>query len=168
MAMTFLPFHEESGPLESLRDTPPSSEISICKEQPSTPPLSEIFICKEEPGNEPNYAVEKEADRDDAGYIPTWKYRLHQLLPLSSIFAIGAYWLYFAFRVWFTVAAQRLGHTVYPMAWLFISIEFGAGCETPDIPRIHFHGCLLMRISYSTSSAYSIVANFVNQASPPP
>lgn len=131
---------------DSPLDTPTLSEISICKEQPNTPtpPLSVISICKEQHGVEPQYTVEKYAEKDDAGYVPAWKSRLHKLLPLTSASAIAAYWLYFAFRVRYTVAAQNLGHTVYPVAWLFLSIEFGVACETPDVPRVFLHGCLLM------------------------
>ena len=165
------PFSQEgSRRFDSPLDTPTLSEISICKEQPNTPtpPLSEISICKEQHGVEPQYTVEKYAEKDDAGYVPTWKTRLHRLLPLTSAIAIGAYWLYFAFRVRYTVAAQNLGHTVYPVAWLFLSIEFGVACETPDGPRILLRGCLLMHLSHSTGGAYSIVAMSLVHASPPP
>lgn len=133
-----------------------------------TPALSEISICKEEPGEETTYAVEKLEDKDDAGYVAPWKLRLHRLLPLTSALAIASYWLYVAFRVRYTVAAQNLRHTVYPVAWLFLSIELGVACEPPDIPRNNFHECLLMQISHSTRSAYSTVASSLVQTSPPP
>ncbi|CAD6590774.1 MAG: hypothetical protein ASARMPRED_004999 [Alectoria sarmentosa] len=137
MAMTYIPegsTREGSIREESPRDTPPSSEICICKEQPSTteisfskegPTTTEISISKEQPSVEQNYAVEKLNDKDDAGYVRSWKVRVNQLLPFTSLTAICSYWLYFAFRVRYTVAAQRLKHTVYPVAWLFLSIELG-------------------------------------------
>lgn len=153
MDVTYVPSREGSIRKGSPQDTPPSSAISICKEQPSDGPC---------------YAVQRYDDKDDAGYVPTWKHRLNKLLPLTSFCAISAYWLYFSFRVVYTVAAQNLKHTVYPVAWLFLSIELGVACEPPDIPRSHFRGCLLMRISHSTSTAHSIVAMYLDQASPPP
>lgn len=110
-----------SRPLESAEDTPALSIISICKEQASI---------------ETNYIVEKLDNKDHAGYVATWKDKLNQLLPISSACAIASYWLYFSFRVRYTVAAQNLRHTVYPVAWLFLSIELGVACETPEIPRI--------------------------------
>lgn len=181
MAMTYIPegsTREGSIREESPRDTPPSSEIFICKEQPSTteisfskeePTATEISISKEQSSVEPSYAVEKFADKDDAGYVPSWKVRVNQLLPFTSLTAICSYWLYFAFRVRYTVAAQRLKHTVYPVAWLFLSIELGVACEPPDVPLIQFSlECLLMQLSHSTSTAYPDVAMSLDQASPPP
>ena len=127
-----------------------------------TPALSEISICKEHADLEPSYAVEKCAVHDDDGYVPKWKLRVNSLLPFTSACAIGSYWLYIAFRVRYTVEAQNLRHTVYPVAWLFISIELGVACEPSDILRIHIHGCMLMQIYYSTSSAYPIIAMFLD------
>lgn len=157
MATIYVPSQEGSTPL---------SEISICKEEASAEPS--IHAVEPTYTIESTYAVEKIGDMDNAGYVATWKLRLNRLLPLSSVCAIAAYWLYFAFRVRYTVAAQELRHTVYPVAWLFISIELGVACKPPDILRIFSHGCLLMRISYSTSSANSTIAMFLDQTSPPP
>lgn len=139
--------------LESAEDTPAMSEISICKEKPSV---------------ESSYVIEKYDDKDNAGYVATWKERLHRLLPLTSLTAIAAYWLYFAFRIRYTAAAQREGHTIYPVAWIFIAVEFGVSCEPLDISRIHSYECLLMQISHSTVAAYSTVAMFIVHESFPP
>ncbi|KAF6227974.1 hypothetical protein HO133_007702 [Letharia lupina] len=114
MATIYAPSQEGSTPL---------SEISICKEEASAEPS--IHAVEPTYTIESTYAVEKIGDMDNAGYVATWKLRLNRLLPLSSVCAIAAYWLYFAFRVRYTVAAQELRHTVYPVAWLFISIELG-------------------------------------------
>lgn len=172
-----VPSQEGSRHFDSPQDTPPLSEIFLCKEQPSvpseegsrrfdsaqdTPRFSEIFLCKEQPGDEPAYVVEKFEDQDDAGYVATWKTRLNRLLPFSSSLAIASYWLYFAFRVRYTVAAQALGHAVYPVAWLFLSIETGVACEYPGYPSNSSYECRLMRISHSTSTAYSVVAMFLD------
>ena len=135
--------------LGSPEDTPAMSEISLCKEtamtdtEPDvprrlesaedTPALSEISLCKEKASEESSYVIEKYDDEDNAGYVATWKKRLHRLMPLTSAIAIGAYWLYFAFRIRYTAAAQTLGHTVYPVAWIFIGIEFGVACEPPHV-----------------------------------
>ena len=139
---------EGSRRFDSQQDTPTLSEIFLSKEQPGetseegsrrydsaqdTPRFSEIFLCKEQPSPEACYVVKKFEEKDDAGYVPNWKDQLNRLLPFSSSLAIAAYWLYFAFRVRYTVAAQELGHTVYPVAWLFLSIETGVACESPNI-----------------------------------
>ena len=138
---------EDSRRFDSQQDTPTLSEIFLSKEQPGetseegsrrydsaqdTPRFSEIFLCKEQPSPDGCYVVKKFEEKDDAGYVPNWKDQLNRLLPFSSSLAIAAYWLYFAFRVRYTVAAQELGHTVYPVAWLFLSIETGVACESPD------------------------------------
>lgn len=151
--------------LESPEYTPAMSEISLCKEKPGdestyvtdiprrlesaedTPALSEISLCKEKPSDESSYVVEKYDDRDNAGYVSTWKERVHRLMPLTSMIAICAYWLYFAFRIRYTAAAQQIGHTVYPVAWIFIGIEFGVACEPLDVSQLHSFECLLIRIS---------------------
>ena len=134
---------EESSP----QDTPARSEIATIdvpsQEESSpqdsspqdTPALSEIYISKEEPGFQPSYAIEKIDNKDNVGQVATWKLRLHSLLPFSSACAIAAYWLYIAFRVRYTVAAQNQRHTIYPVAWLFVSIELGVACEPPYIFR---------------------------------
>ena len=186
MAMPYESSQEEPRHLTSSQYTPALSEVSTSKEQPSemampyvpsqedrrrlesaqdTPALSEISFSKEHPIEETNYAVEKFEKRDNAGYVATWKYRVNKLLPLTSAVAIGSYWLYLAFRVRYTVAAQRIHHRVYPMAWIFLAIEVGVACEFPYIPRTHVHGRLLMRISHSASIAHSIDAMFRDQAS---
>lgn len=131
-----------------MTDLTPEDSKSFESPQ-DTPALSEIYVIKEHPAIEKTYAVRKYEDKDNAGYIPTWKARLHRLLPLSSACAIASYWLYIAFRVRYTVAAQQLRHTIYPVAWLFVSIELGVACEPPDIfSNFHLPGCLLMDISY--------------------
>ena len=114
---------------------PASEKGSNCSESPQTAsPVSESSLYKEQPSVDPSFVVEKYHDKDDAGYVATWKTRLNQLLPLTSLTAIAAYWLYVTLRVRYTVAAQRLRHTVYPVAWIFLSIEVGVACERPDTP----------------------------------
>ena len=117
---------------------------------PSLSPSPEPPLYKEHPSPEPGYVVGKFHDKDDAGYFPTWKNRLHRLLPLTSIFTICTYWLYVSLRVMYTVAAQRVGHTVYPVAWIFLAIEVGVACEPSDVPAVPLRGCMLMRVSHST------------------
>lgn len=128
--MTEVSSKGELASLKSPQDTSPSSEtISICKEQ----------LCVE-----PTYAVEKYHDKDDAGYVVPWKKRLHQLLPLTSVTAIGAYWLYVAFRVRYTIALQRARNIVFPVAWIFLTIEVGVARKASHTPRMSLHRCLLM------------------------
>ena len=122
-AMIYVHPKEKSASLESSQDVCPPLESSTGKEQLS---------------GEPIYAVEKYHDKDDAGYVATWKKRLHALLPLSSVIAITAYWLYFTFRVRYTLALQRVDDTVFPVAWIFLATEVGIACETSPTPRIPF------------------------------
>lgn len=70
------------------------------------------------------YVIEKLNKHDDVDLLPMWKRRLHRLAPLFTIAAVGGYFTYFAFRIIFTVSAQRAFHKVYVMAWLFIAAEF--------------------------------------------
>ena len=121
MGMTGTPSQERSNRSESPQDTPELSEISNSKETLRV---------------EPSYAVEKLEAKDNAGYVATWRERLHQLLPVTSVAAMAAYFLYVTYRITCTVTAQRVHHTVYPVAWTFLCIEFGVACERPDIPRI--------------------------------
>ena len=156
--MAYVPSNEGSSSVDSPQDASPSPGPSIYKEQPSV---------------EPSFAVEKYNDKDDAGYITTWRIRLHRLLPLTSLSAIAAYWLYLTLRVRYTVAAQHVRHTVYPMAWIFLAIEAGVACESSNIPWVpfhgcHFHACLLMRESHSAISASATAAILLVQDSPPP
>ena len=152
-AVTDVSSKEELASLESPQDTSPSSEtVSICKEQLRV---------------EPTYAVEKYHDKDDAGYVAPWKKRLHSLLPLTSVTAIGAYWLYVAFRVRYTIALQRVRHTVFPVAWIFLTIEVGVARKASHTPRMILHGFLLMRTLYSTITALPILAIILYQDSPP-
>lgn len=76
-----------------------------------------------------SYTVEKYAEKDDAGYVAKWKDRLHHLLPFTTLTTVATYWVYVAFRVRCTVAAQRIRHTVYPISWIFLAIEVGVACE---------------------------------------
>ena len=123
MEMTCTPSQEGSRRSESPQDASRSSEFSNSKENLRV---------------EPSYAVEKLEDKDNAGYVATWKERLHQLLPLTSVAAIATYLLYVTYRIRCTLAAQGVYHTVYPVAWTFLCVELGVACERSDIPRISF------------------------------
>ena len=148
--------HAESSPEESSQEVIPEKEPSLKKhylEESSrgelsqqgsvrsessqgTPPSSESSICKEKPSVEPGYVVEQLDDKDNAGYFTYWKYRLNQLLPLTAVSAIAAYWLYITYRVRCTVITQRTNHTIYPVAWLFLAVEVGVASKPSDDPRL--------------------------------
>ncbi|KAL8802988.1 MAG: hypothetical protein Q9200_006398 [Gallowayella weberi] len=88
-------------------------------------PLPEICSLNENPFSDPFYAVEKLEDQDDAGYVTTWRRKLHQMLPLTTFAALATYLLYFVFRIIVTVDSQRAEHNFFPVAWIFIAIETG-------------------------------------------
>lgn len=69
------------------------------------------------------YKVEKLRGHDDAELLPTWKRRLTRFAPLCTFLAASAYFVYFSFRIYYTVSAQQAYRKVYVMAWLFIATE---------------------------------------------
>ena len=83
---------------------------------------------------DPKYTIEKYEDNDDAGYVTTWRWWLHRILPLTTFVAVVAGLLYFVFRIRYTVQSQRASHSVYPMAWIFILVEAGVAGESFLLP----------------------------------
>lgn len=71
-----------------------------------------------------DYVVREIAKHDDIALMKPWKRKLHYMAPLFTIAAMGGYFTYYAFRIYFTVDAQRTNGTVYAMAWFFIAAEF--------------------------------------------
>ncbi|EON68177.1 hypothetical protein W97_07326 [Coniosporium apollinis CBS 100218] len=69
------------------------------------------------------YMVEKIHEHDDGDRLPHWKKVLNRFGPLATALAMASYFLYFGFRIYYTLAAQREYHKVYVMAWLFIAAE---------------------------------------------
>lgn len=69
--------------------------------------------------------VERLHGKDDIDHMPTWKRRINRLTPFFSMIAVGAYWVYFSFRIRYTIAAQAVAHKVFVMAWIFIAVEIG-------------------------------------------
>lgn len=74
--------------------------------------------------NDTEYIIAELAKHDDNALISPWKRRLHRMTPLFTILALSGYYVYYAFRIYYTVEAQRAYGKVFPMAWLFISAEF--------------------------------------------
>ena len=124
-----------------------TSTLNFLKSPQDSSPSLGPPLYKEHPSPEPGYAVQKFDDRDDAGSVPAWKSRLNQLLPFTAVFTICTYWLYVALRVMYTIAAQRVGHTIYPVAWIFLGIEVGVACEPSHVPPVPLRGCTLMQVS---------------------
>ena len=69
--------------------------------------------------------VERVHGKDDIDHLPTWKRRINKCTPVFSLIAVAAYWVYFAFRIKYTIAAQHAANRVYAMAWTFIAVEMG-------------------------------------------
>lgn len=74
---------------------------------------------------EPLCLVERVHGTDDIDHLPVWKRRINKCTPLFSVVAVTAYWVYFAYRIKYTVAAQREYKKVFGMAWTFIAVELG-------------------------------------------
>ncbi len=119
----------------AMADIPSEEGLKRSDSPQDASQLSEISICKEQLGEELEYAVKKLEDKDNAGYVATWKNRLHQLLPLTSVSSIAAYWLYATFRVRCTIAAQRASHIIYPMAWIYLGVEVGVSRESAGVSQ---------------------------------
>lgn len=75
--------------------------------------------------SEPVCLVERLHSKDDIDHLPAWKRRLNKFTPFFSLIAVAAYWVYFAFRIKYTVAAQHAANRIFAMAWTFIAVEMG-------------------------------------------
>ncbi|KAG4429426.1 hypothetical protein IFR05_015089 [Cadophora sp. M221] len=69
--------------------------------------------------------VERLHLNDDVDHMPKWKKRVNRLTPISSFLAVVSYWIYFAFRIQYTIAAQRVANRIFVYAWIFVVIEMG-------------------------------------------
>lgn len=61
--------------------------------------------------------------RDDHEFMPGWKRKLFFLAPLLNLINLALYWLYFALRIKYVIAAQKASNSTFPLAWVFIAIE---------------------------------------------
>lgn len=73
--------------------------------------------------------VQRVHGTDDIDHLPTWKRRVNKLTPFFSVVAVASYWVYFVFRIKYTLAAQRANNEIYAMAWTFIAVEMGVACK---------------------------------------
>ena len=76
-----------------------------------------------------SYIIETLHKHDDIEFLPGWKRTIYKLSPLFTFLAIGAYFLYYAYRIHCTVVAQRAYHKIYVMAWIFIAAEGCVACK---------------------------------------
>lgn len=74
--------------------------------------------------NDTEYVIAELAKHDDVALLSPWKRKLHRMAPLFTLSALGGYYVYYAFRIYYTVEAQRAYGKVFPMAWVFIAAEF--------------------------------------------
>ena len=80
--------------------------------------------------NPASYTIETLHKHDDVELLSLWKRRLYRLSPLFTFLAVGAYFLYYSYRIHCTIIAQRAYHKVYVMAWLFIAAEGCVACKS--------------------------------------
>ncbi|KAF2091600.1 glycosyltransferase family 2 protein [Saccharata proteae CBS 121410] len=88
-----------------------------------------------------SYTVEKLHSHDDVDLLPLWKRRLHHFAPVFTVLSLGAYFLYFTFRIMYTLKAQAKYHHVYVIAWFFISAEISV-----VIPAMFHHTFSLLAV----------------------
>ncbi|KAF1348178.1 nucleotide-diphospho-sugar transferase [Delphinella strobiligena] len=74
--------------------------------------------------NDTEYVIAELAKHDDVALLAPWKRKLHRMAPLFTLVALGGYYVYYAFRIYYTVEAQRAYGKTFPMAWVFIGAEF--------------------------------------------
>ncbi|KIY02355.1 uncharacterized protein Z520_02493 [Fonsecaea multimorphosa CBS 102226] len=70
-----------------------------------------------------DYLIQRLAKHDDIERLSRLKRLVYRLRPILIIFSAAANWLYFAFRVKFTLDAEHVAHRTFWMAWAFIIIE---------------------------------------------
>ncbi|KKY21460.1 putative glycosyl [Phaeomoniella chlamydospora] len=68
-------------------------------------------------------AIARLHERDDVGFLPTWKRYLYKLAPFLTVLTLALYWLYFGLRIYCVQAAQEQENRTFPLAWIFIGIE---------------------------------------------
>jgi hypothetical protein len=73
--------------------------------------------------------VERLHLKDDVDHMPMWKRRINRLTPISSMMAVISYWIYFGFRIRYTLDAQRAAHRIFVYAWIFVAVEMGVACK---------------------------------------
>ncbi|KAJ9660640.1 hypothetical protein H2198_002382 [Neophaeococcomyces mojaviensis] len=61
--------------------------------------------------------------RDDAEFWNGWRRHLFYLAPFMTALSLALYWLYFGLRIAFVTSAQKARHTIFPLAWIFITVE---------------------------------------------
>lgn len=66
--------------------------------------------------------------KDDVDLMPTWNRRVNRMTPFSSMMAVVSYWIYFGFRIRYTIDAQQAAHQIFVYAWIFIAVEMGVAC----------------------------------------
>jgi hypothetical protein len=85
--------------------------------------------------DESDYIVERLADHDDDDHLSRPRKILHKFSPLFTFLAMGAYFLYYAFRVHCIIAAQNAYKRIHVMAWLFVTAEAFVACEYDEIGK---------------------------------
>ncbi|KAJ9611704.1 hypothetical protein H2200_004888 [Cladophialophora chaetospira] len=70
-----------------------------------------------------SYVVERLADVDDLETRPPLVKAIHKTMPFVTCTALTASFVYFGFRIYCTLDAQRAYQKIYPMAWVFIIAE---------------------------------------------
>jgi hypothetical protein len=79
------------------------------------------------------YEVERLADHDDSNHLSRPRKILHGFSPLFVFLAMGAYFLYYTFRVHCILSAQKAYKEVHVMAWMFVTAEAFVACEYNEI-----------------------------------
>ena len=80
-----------------------------------------------------DYVVERLADHDDSDHLSRPRKVLHKFSPLFVFLAMGAYFLYYTFRVHCIISAQNAYKKVHVMAWMFVTAEAFVACEYDEI-----------------------------------
>jgi len=75
------------------------------------------------------YSVDTLNEKDDVDLIVPWNRWLYRMSPLFTFLAVGVYFLYYGFRIYCTILAERAYNKTYIMAWFFIAAEGCVACK---------------------------------------
>lgn len=112
--------------------------------------------------NDTEYVIAELAKHDDVALLAPWKRKLHRMAPLFTLVALGGYYVYYAFRIYYTVEAQRAYGKTFPMAWVFIGAEFLVTGKSIRGLHEFFSDQILQFQHSSTRSTPSLVSEAVS------
>jgi hypothetical protein len=95
----------------------------LLRRRPSEIKKDHISIITRADDDPDDFVIQRVAAYDDIDHMSRWKVWVYRTAPLWVLLSLVFYWLYFALRVRFTLAAQASTHQIFVLAWIFITVE---------------------------------------------